>query len=450
MEYLKSHLKQDQPHLLGGRAVGRQGQVGSTNGCERTGGWTKNTIHSNLDGVTGIQRNNPIFSIQSFATQISSRDPNDFHSTPVEKVEHYNLLNALSKLDGTRQNGTVQSDVAYLQCFQLDNDGSRHVRNLRDMIGKGSTRSYVVLIPTLRLLYNTAKKMLLEQGTAHLLQYAPIAEQELDSNKSIDVNSNDYKYWSTVVIQFGRANRLKLYKFLERDALTFSHEPKPNETVWPYILRCGSRFPQEENKKNSKKNGSNNKKKTNNNNKKKKGRKKNAKKDDVNVALASLDERKRSQDETDKWGSDNDCDTDDEDNIDDAILDLEQSLDLGDASFDEVLHSFDDFDFDFDLDQEEEETMRMMERDETVDVPGELGHWRTITVNAVTKKVHCDCQTCNTYGRCNWVVLYEAIEFGTVNQGDAFVDGGAGTIGINVMVQQAVEVMKRHNQRGYM
>jgi hypothetical protein len=199
MEYLKRHLKQDQPHLLGGRAVGRQGQVGSTNGCERTGGWTKNTIHSNLDGVTGIQRNNPIFSIQSFATQISSRDPNDFHSTPVEKVEHYNLLNALSKLDGTKQNGTVQSDVAYLQCFQLDNDGSRHVRNLRDMIGKGSTRSYVVLIPTLRLLYNTAKKMLLEQGTAHLLQYAPIAEQELDSNKSIDVNSNDYKYWSTVV-----------------------------------------------------------------------------------------------------------------------------------------------------------------------------------------------------------------------------------------------------------
>ena len=399
--------------------------------------------------MTGIQRNNPIFSIQSFATQISSRDPNDFHSTPVEKAEQYSMLNALSGLHGTRQNGYVQSEVAYLQCFELDNDGSRHVRNLKDMIGKGSTQSYVVLIPKSGLLYSLAKKMLLEEGIAHLQQYAPIDEQELDSNKSIDVNSNDYNYWSKVVINFGVANRLKLYKLLEGYALTFGHEPQPNESVRAYIDRLGSRMLQEKKNNNGKNNGGNNKKKTNNNNKKKKkGGRKNVKKDDVNVALASLDEKKRSQDETDKWGSDNDCDTDKEDYIDDAILDLEQSLDLGDAFFDEVLHNFDDFDLD--LDQEEEETMRMMAEDETVKVPGELGHWTTITVNAVTKKVHCDCQPCNTYGRCKWVVLYEAIEFGTVVQGDAFVDGGAGTIGINVMVQQAVEVMKCHNQRRYM
>ena len=293
LEYLKRHLKQDQPHLLGGRAVGRQGQVGSTNGCERTGGWTKNTIHSNLDGVTGIQRNNPIFSIQSFATQISSRDPNDFHSTPVEKAEQYSMLNALSGLHGTRQNGYVQSEVAYLQCFELDNDGSRHVRNLKDMIGKGSTQSYVVLIPKSGLLYSLAKKMLLEEGIAHLQQYAPIDEQELDSNKSIDVNSNDYNYWSKVVINFGVANRLKLYKLLEGYALTFGHEPQPNESVRAYIDRLGSRMLQEKKNNNGKKNGGNNKKKTNNNKKKKKkGGRKNVKKDDVNVALASLDEKK--------------------------------------------------------------------------------------------------------------------------------------------------------------
>ena len=449
MEYLKRHLKQNQPHLLGGRAVGRQGQVGSTNGCERSGGWTKKTIYNNIDGVKGIQRSNPIYSIVSFATQISSRDPETFHATPVEKAEHYTTLHALSGLHGTRQNGSVQSEVAYSHCFTLDNDGGRNVRNLKSMIGKGSTQSYIVLIPKPGLLYSTAKRMLLEEGAAHYLQYAPFDEQELDSNKSIDFNRTDYQYWSRVVIEFGLANRLKLYKLLEGYARTFSLEPQPIDTTRDYINRFGSRLPHENKNKN---NGGNKKKKKNNNNnkKKKKGKKNNNKKDNnVTITPATLEDKKRDQDEADKWGSsDNDCGTDEEDYIDDAILDLEESLDHGD--FDEVLLSLDELIHELKLDQEEEETIRMIARNEIVKVPGELGHWTTITVNAITKKVHCDCQTCNTYGRCKWVVLYEAIEFGTVNQGDEFVDGGAGTIGINVMVQQAVEVMKCHNQRGYM
>ena len=45
--------------------------------------------------------------------------------------------------------------------------------------------------------------------------------------------------------------------------------------------------------------------------------------------------------------------------------------------------------------------------------PRQLGDWITITVDADSKRISCDCEQCNRNGICTWVATMMVIQFGT-------------------------------------
>ena len=71
-EYINNHIREnyldpDQPHKLGGRAAGLQGQVGSTNGGEKKGGGWKSKCKELIRRYRGDASNNFLFMMEGMS-----------------------------------------------------------------------------------------------------------------------------------------------------------------------------------------------------------------------------------------------------------------------------------------------------------------------------------------------------------------------------------------------
>ena len=54
----------------------------------------------------------------------------------------------------------------------------------------------------------------------------------------------------------------------------------------------------------------------------------------------------------------------------------------------------------------------MVEMENRVSKPRELGDWRTIKIDGASKRVVCDCERCNRTGTCAWVACVKVVQFG--------------------------------------
>ena len=65
----------------------------------------------------------------------------------------------------------------------------------------------------------------------------------------------------------------------------------------------------------------------------------------------------------------------------------------------------------FGFDEKEKETMKMSRAGSRVAPPRQLGDWITIDIDASKKEVSCNCERCNTNGKCSWVAVFEVLQF---------------------------------------
>ena len=65
------------------------------------------------------------------------------------------------------------------------------------------------------------------------------------------------------------------------------------------------------------------------------------------------------------------------------------------------------------FDPTEKETIKMVDMENRVAKPRELGNWRTIKIDGGTQRVVCDCERCNRTGTCAWVACLEVLQFGS-------------------------------------
>lgn len=90
---------------------------------------------------------------------------------------------------------------------------------------------------------------------------------------------------------------------------------------------------------------------------------------------------------------------------DDINIDIDE-----DSSIDDLMSLLNIFHTDL-FDENEVETLRQLRRSERVAHKRQLGDWITLKVNGVTKQVKCNCDRCNTNGKCEYAVLFEVFQF---------------------------------------
>ena len=89
----------------------------------------------------------------------------------------------------------------------------------------------------------------------------------------------------------------------------------------------------------------------------------------------------------------------------DVSIDIDE-----DSSIDDLMDILNIFHNDL-FDENEIETLRQVRRSERVAHKRQLGDWITLKVNGVTKQVKCNCDRCNTNGKCEFAVLFEVFQF---------------------------------------
>ena len=158
MKYLKEqYLDPDVPEKLGGRAVGRQGMDGSTQGLERWGGHDKNAFYALVKGIPENVKQSPILFLHAVAIRLETRQTplEHFCKNPRKTKENWIVIPKLARLSN-KKDGTIFNDLQYLQCQQ-----NGQVVDVRDVIGRGN-QTYVVNIPTARNLYTLARILAME------------------------------------------------------------------------------------------------------------------------------------------------------------------------------------------------------------------------------------------------------------------------------------------------
>ena len=68
----------------------------------------------------------------------------------------------------------------------------------------------------------------------------------------------------------------------------------------------------------------------------------------------------------------------------------------------------------FGFDENEHETLKMMRDGKRLAPPRQLGDLTTIDVDAAKKIVTCNCERCNSYGKCAWVAVLEVLQFNAI------------------------------------
>ena len=95
------------------------------------------------------------------------------------------------------------------------------------------------------------------------------------------------------------------------------------------------------------------------------------------------------------------------------------------------------------FDTEEKETMKMVDMENRVAKPRELGNWRTIKIDGMTQRVVCDCERCNRTGTCAWVACLEVLQFRAAGPTHCKYTGES--IGLDGCVEDAVLKLVRIN-----
>ena len=95
----------------------------------------------------------------------------------------------------------------------------------------------------------------------------------------------------------------------------------------------------------------------------------------------------------------------------------------------------------FGFDESEHETLKMMRDGKRLAALRQLGDWITIEIDTTKKLVTCNCERCNSYGKCAWVSVLEVLQFNVISPSNCRTakDG----FGWNTHVLRAKEALKK-------
>ena len=161
-------------------------------------------------------------------------------------------------------------------------------------------------------------------------------------------------------------------------------------------------------------------------------------------SVASWKQERAKKNEADKWqlqlSGDDAVDAQrmldvwERENID---IEVDEDTDLGDLM--DLLNVCQDGLFD----KNEKETLKMMKKNKRVAYPRQLGDWIEIKIDAATKSVRCNCERCNTWGKCELVVLFETIQFNKTPPAKCILVGES--FSWSDQVKRATKAMKKMN-----
>ena len=329
-----------------------------------------------------------------------------FRTEPEVTIGHYDIIRKLNNYAG----GTLSSDIVY--SFFRDKCG--HPLTAGEVIGNPRA-SFQWIIPQSSLLTTLRNMKKEEQDILDIESYAQLPNaskrQRLPDDKST-------MHWKSVLLTLTAKEQYKLKSYLIEVYANHSLQPKPGETTRQYIQRHGQRLKKRVNKKHQGAYSSDN--------------------------LKSAKKENEEKNNAAKWKTDSTA-------IKPVLTDREEFM----RKYDEVME---DVELDEDADLAEifgemskvdEVTFDMNEmsvmKDSTTRIaePRQLGDWLTITVDAESKKITCDCEQCNRYGICTWVATMMVIQFNTpVAAYCKLVDEG---FGWNAKVMRARKIMRDCN-----
>ena len=437
-----NYIIEDKPEKLGGRAVGRQGMVGSNQGGERSCGWWKNTFYGLMKGTKKEDIGNPLHFLEAMAIHLAGRgDPcYEFVCSPIIDNDGFDIITKLSNWDQTKLDGKVFQDFAYMQCFVDDK-----AVNLADVVGKHN-KTYTAVFPSATNLYTEVRR--LKKEVVDDNELASFQEQNMTQNK-VDVTSKDPVYWRKVTKDLTSTERAHLYLRMEEKFREHTVEPKVleggrKESLREYIDRFGQRLAADSKEVLLKP------EKAAPNTKSKGGR------------PSTMKEKQRLKEEQDKWQQGEGGGLEGKDKNEKAEMKLDGgegknekadinaepderwTVNLGeDPTLNDII---DHLDWLYGLDKTEKASMKMVSKADVVQLDRQMGHWTTIIVDAWEGKVTCNCEKCSRDGRCQWVNAFEAIEFG-LEPDLSEMKSNEALVGFQKRVAQAVEIIQHCNVR---
>ena len=300
-----------------------------------------------------------------------------YQSTPVRRAIDYEVLRSLERwLPGKPPN----ADFVYFMCVspagvQIPPE---------DVIGV-TRASFSFVMPSESMLLTTLRQMSVRKSIATATRpFSSHAEPWPMHLEECEQKSQTFHHWSERLSALSHWEQRQLKTLLVQAHRAHTEEPWINETTMQYVLRHGQRFG-----------------------------KFSAGHNQYTKMESRSDQISRKREE-DKWKksltpslnkgtSEND------------ILDAWHNEFAGfklseDADLEEIFDKMTLFE-DVLFDPTEKETVKMVDIENRVAKPRELGNWRTIKIDGSTKRVVCDCERCNRTGTCAWVACLEVLQF---------------------------------------
>jgi hypothetical protein len=418
-DHINNHVKENylsptDPKKLGGRAAGEQGQPGSNQGGERAGRDWKKTWKT-IAKEHKKDKHNFIHLIEAvahacFVTKKGETGTKKvvFAKEPPLTDKDYEEIADLATWNYKATSICV--DWLYFICL----DGKGEVVRAKDVIGN-SRASFTVWIPT-SILYTVLKRLKKSDNVLKNTQPMTVKRHGVVGlPMDFDFESNDANDWHPILVSLNDRERVQLKKDLIQALKDHTVTPKPEENTWLYLQRLAQRRPQHDvsllvNSQYKPKSAKTLKEEWEKRNEKAKWSNTTEEKEVSSNEGKSRAKSTKNKQEKKKSKAEQTAVLDAE-----AMLQAWESDDINfdideDESMEGLMNILNIFHSEL-FDENEIETLRRVRRSERVSHKRQLGDWITLKVNAITKKVKCNCDRCNTNGKCEYVVLFEAFQF---------------------------------------
>lgn len=404
-----TYLSKD-PNDLGGLCAGRAGEVASTQGMERRGGYIKKCFRETCKSFgLGTKSGNPLMLISALAID-GMRNQNNIANIAVEPnrkkvASSYALLRTFANyrvprpddlLCNLRVNHNFCSDFLYCLCIAtIINESGSPVETevpLFSVLGKEDAE-FKITFPSISAQCTELKQMKMEEVLDVIGGPAALQMQSM-SAESVTTMLKDPRGCAKALTRLDYASQQTLKLRIHSRLRNNTSEPRQGETCEDFIRRhanrdesasAGTRF---------------------------------AKKFENRPGKKSKGKRSKQQDklEEDKWGTNEDEEEAPAPIVDDAELEDTEKI------IDRALNADDDIEGDVDVFKFDEKEIAILnseaDSEKRVRVLRELGEGVTVCVEKDCRKTCCNCEMFNRWRICRHVVWIEVLHFGKFPTGD--------------------------------
>ena len=409
-KHIRDFYLNNNPLKLGGRCCPLSGQASSNNGGEKRGGLIKGQHRRIIKRVKKTDKSNPLYIMCACAQDLEqSKSISHFATSPIKESSDYNILRQINKFEPSKP-GNMCLDLLYMICTNQDKSD---LYDTSKVIGD-SKKSFVAFFPSASSAYTHMKMVSKESAVmANAISFFEMSGTFMDPLDEMDTVEKCRNRIGNMTSNEVKALKLLLYD----DLISNTISPKTNETFNEYMQRCCQRFPagiltttrskQRRNELNKRVTRTRRKKKTEA--EKKAEAEKNASKynEQVKSGEAAESNAARKSDELAESveavaGSSGDNAIAQDEN--DGDIDIYCGEDFS-------LEELESFCCNHGLIDDDKIITRELVRECELRVKRQLGAWVAVTVDAVKRKVCCNCEDYCADRYCPHCALFEVLQF---------------------------------------